>query len=337
MDHQRERLAVKGHVEGLRLIVPEGRSAVVRMRIANLNRAAAKWQLYELDERTEVLKEIDSTDTGNIATRLVRCADERIAKERFARSIANVMALMPATEVVVLSAGEISFRLHGLEFARARVAAEAGSFKHGEQIVFGAGVAEIALSEDTEEMFRDFVARINASREGDNGKTDLLYRACPERWLESIVMRDVCALDERLDGSFVYSQVPAFAASDRAIIDVLTITRDGRLAVIELKANEDLHLPLQGLDYWASVRWHHSRGEFQQFGYFPGRQLSTEPPLLIMVAPSLHVHPTTDTVLRYLSPQIDWKLVGIDERWRDGLRVLFRKTRGLKRAVQTAG
>lgn len=337
MNHLRERLVLKGYVEGLRLIVPAERSSVVRMRMAHLNRAAAKWQLFELDERTEALQEIDSTDTGNVATRLVRCADEGVARERFAESIAKVTSLVPQADAAVLSAGEIAFRLHGLEFARARVAAVPGSFKPGEQIIFGTGAAEITLSEATEEMFRDFVSRINASREGDNGRTDRLYRACPERWLESIVMRDVTALDERLDGSFLYSQVPAFASSDRAMIDILTITRYGRLAVIELKADEDLHLPLQGLDYWARVRWHHSRGEFQQFGYFPGRQLSTEPPLLIMVAPSLHVHPTTDTLLRYLSPQIEWKLVGIDERWREAIRVLFRKTRGLRHEVVTAG
>ena len=29
------------------------------------------------------------------------------------------------------------------------------------------------------------------------------------------------------------------------MIDVLTVTREGRLAVLELKANEDIHLPLQ--------------------------------------------------------------------------------------------
>ena len=36
----------------------------------------------------------------------------------------------------------------------------------------------------------------------------------------------------------VYSQVPAFAASDRGMLDVLTATHDGRLAVLELKADE---------------------------------------------------------------------------------------------------
>ena len=35
-------------------------------------------------------------------------------------------------------------------------------------------------------------------------------------------------VDERLDAACLYSQVPAFSASDRAMIDVLTTTRDGQ-------------------------------------------------------------------------------------------------------------
>jgi hypothetical protein len=120
----------------------------------------------------------------------------------------------------------------------------------------------------------------------------------------------------------------AFSASDRAMLDVLTTTRDRRLAVVELKADEDIHLPLQGLDYRSRVAWHHARGEFQQFGYFARMELSDERPLLFLVAPTLHIHPATDTVLRYLAPEIDWTLVGIDERWRDGVRVIFRKRAG---------
>jgi hypothetical protein len=143
--------------------------------------------------------------------------------------------------------------------------------------------------------------------------------------VESLVVQDVAEVDERLDGSSLYSQVPAFSASDRAMIDVLTATRDGRLAVVELKADEDIHLPLQGLDYWSRVAWHHARGEFQSFGYFPGRELSPDRPLLFLVAPALHVHPATDILLHYISPEIDWVVVGIDERWRDGVRAVFRK------------
>jgi hypothetical protein len=106
---------------------------------------------------------------------------------------------------------------------------------------------------------------------------------------------------------------------------VLAVTREGRLAVLELKADEDIHLPLQGIDYWARVAWHHARGEFQKFGYFAGRELAAGAPLLIMVAPALHVHPATDILLRYISPEIEWTLLGIDERWRKDLKIVFRK------------
>jgi hypothetical protein len=139
------------------------------------------------------------------------------------------------------------------------------------------------------------------------------------------VVRDVTTIDEHFDHSCLYSQVPAFSASDRAMLGVLTTTRDNCLAVVELKADEDIHLPLWGLDYWSRVQWHHARGEFQQFGYFAGRELSPADPLLFLVAPTLHIHPATDTVPRYLDPEIDWTLVGIDERWRDGVRAIFRK------------
>jgi hypothetical protein len=95
-----------------------------------------------------------------------------------------------------------------------------------------------------------------------------------------LVIKDVAALDDQLDPRFRYSQVPAFSASDRAMIDVLTVTREGRLAVLELKADEDIHLPLQGIAYWARVAWPHARGEFHKFGYFAGRELAPGAPLL---------------------------------------------------------
>jgi hypothetical protein len=43
------------------------------------------------------------------------------------------------------------------------------------------------------------------------------------------------------------------------------------------------------------------------------------------------VHPATDTLLRYVSPEIEWSLPGIDERWRSELKVVFRKRSDLAR------
>lgn len=325
LDACREAQAGKVVVEGLKMFLPAGTSALARERMAHLNAQAAKWQLYELEERDDNLRELDVSDRGNVATRLVHSTDESAARERFALEIAQVRELMPEAEVAVLSPAEIAFRCHGLEFARARLAQEAGSFRSVQEIVFGVGAEERVLCDGNAAGFSQLVRSIGEVRHPEGPRDHPLWRLHPERWLESLVVQNVCAVDERLDPACLYSQVPAFSASDRAMIDVLTTTREGRLAVVELKANEDIHLPLQGLDYWSRVAWHHARGEFQRFGYFPRRELSEQKPLLFLVAPALHVHPATDTLLRYVSPEIEWTLLGIDERWRNGIRGVFRK------------
>jgi hypothetical protein len=313
------------HVEGLKVFVPAGAGAIVRERMAHLNREAARWQLYEFDEGEGALAELDTSDRGNVATRLVHGLDRSAVQERFAASIQRVLAVAPEADVAALSAAEVAFRLRGLEIARARLEPEAGSLGMIEQIVFGAGAKETVLTEETAGRFAELARQASAIRQADGPRTHPLWRMTPERWLESVVVNQPDALDERLDPQCVYSQVPAFAAGDRAMIDVLSVTREGRLAVLELKADEDIHLPLQGIDYWTRVEWHRRRNEFTRFGYFAGRQLADEPALLLLVAPALHVHPATDTLLRYLSPEVDCTLVGIDEHWRQGVRVVFRK------------
>jgi len=325
LDSCRQEQAGKVVVEGLSLFVPPGTSALVRERMAHLHREAAKWRLYEFDEPEDRLKEIDVSDRGNIATRLVHWTDERAVRERFAESVAYVCSLMGEVEIAIISAAEISFRCRGLEFARARLAQEHGSFRSTTQIVFGVGAEERVLSEENNALFVTLLRSVGEVRHAEGPRDHPLWRLHPERWLESLVVENVGAVDERLDASRLYSQVPAFSASDRAMIDVLTVTREGRLAVVELKADEDIHLPLQGLDYWSRVAWHQARGEFQRFGYFPGKEISSEEPLLFLVSPALHVHPATDILLHYISPAVQWTLVGIDERWRKEVKVVFRK------------
>jgi len=326
LDACREREAGRSVVEGLRLYVPPKTSATAQIRLAHLNHAAAKFQLFEFDERDESSTQIDLADHGNIQTRLVRLPDAAQVRSRFAAIESKIMALAPQTEIVVISATELSFRLHGLELARVRLANAPGTFQVTEEVIFGPPGYETRLNDDTAPAFAEFIRTVIEARAPSGDRRDPLWRMYPERWLESLVFKNVSAVDSSLDPAHVYSQVPAFSASDRAMIDVLTCTRDARLAVLELKADEDMHLPLQGLDYWARVHWHHSRGEFQQYGYFPGLQLSPRPPLLMLIAPSLRVHPATDTVLRYFSPAIEWSLIGVDERWREGIKVIYRKS-----------
>jgi len=158
-----------------------------------------------------------------------------------------------------------------------------------------------------------------------NGATHALYRAQPERWLESLVAADPGRVDARLDPRFVYAQVPALSIGDRGVMDLVGITRDGRLTVLELKAQEDIHMTLQSVDYWLRVRWHHAREEFSRYGYFPGVTLDPRPPRLLLVAPSLRFHPATDIILRHLNPQIEIERVGLSEHWRRGVKVVLRQ------------
>ncbi|SEG62447.1 hypothetical protein SAMN05421819_3893 [Bryocella elongata] len=138
----------------------------------------------------------------------------------------------------------------------------------------------------------------------------------------------------RLDPQHLYSQVSAIAgAGDKGLLDLLGVTHDGRLAVIEIKADDDMHFALQGLDYWIRVRHHHATapdaatgmGEFQRNGYFREVELSPMEPRLFLVAPALRIHPATETVLRYLSPRVEWELLALDERWRQQVRVVWRR------------
>ena len=339
--HCRENAGGRRLYVGLRLVVPRGMATLTAARLAWMNRDAAQWELWEFDEKTEELEPRDAADHGNISTRLLQAPNETTARERFAEEAARVMQLVPEAmrgevEQRLRSGTELAFLLYGLEFARVRSGYRGESFNRLLEITFGTGSNETPLTEENADDLRELVARLFARRTHTGEKRDVLYRMQPERWLESVLRRDVSLIDEKLDAAHVYTQVPAFAAADRGMLDLLSVAKDGRLAVIELKADDDLHLALQGLDYWVRVRWHHQQnpdpmsglGEFQRHGYFGGVRLAEGAPRLYLVAPALRVHPATEVVLRYLSPRVEWMLVALNEGWRKQVKVVWRKRSG---------
>ncbi len=140
--------------------------------------------------------------------------------------------------------------------------------------------------------------------------------------------------------SAVYTQVPALATGDRGLLDMLTLDHAGRLLVMELKADEDLHLPLQALDYWIRVRALNADRQpvagvaggrplcaFERQGYFSGAEVSARSPRLLLAAPALRIHPANEIVLRYFAPEVEWELIAVGEQWRRELKVVFRKRR----------
>ena len=146
----------------------------------------------------------------------------------------------------------------------------------------------------------------------------------PEALLESRIRAEIEALDATLRPAPVYGQVPQFAGGHRSVIDLMAVDGDGRLVVIELKADQDIHLPLQALDYWMRVRWHLDRGDFARQGYFPGIPLRSQAPRLLLVAPALEYHPSNEVLLRYFASEIAVERLGVGIEWRRDLKVMFR-------------
>jgi hypothetical protein len=346
LDYCREHGDRRKHFGGLKVVVPAGASRTTAERMAWLNHAAANFQLYTLDERGEELEEVDFRDTGNIESRLVHAFSAEAAVDRAREGIEKILSLVPAAarervEVRPSSPSEVGLLLHGLEFARVRHGFAARSFTRQDEISFGAGANETPLTEDNEELCRSLLDRLFLGRHPDGLAGDPLYRMQPERWLEAELRRGIGELLPGLRGEMLYLQVPALASGERGILDMLTVDRNGRLAILELKADDDLHLPLQALDYWIRVRALNedrkpaegntsgrALSAFERQGYFPGVEVSPLPPRLLLAAPALRIHPANEPVLRYLAPEIDWELIAIAEQWRQELKVVFRKRSG---------
>ena len=344
LDRCRAAAASEGrrHFGGLKVVVPPATGRTTAERMAWLNHAVAEFQLYTLDERSEELTLVDYRDTGNLQSRLVHAFSPAAAIERCQAALDRVLALLPEgarnhIEIHPHSASEVGLQLYGLEFARARQKLAAHSFAHETEATFGAGPNETPLTEETESLARDLFARLFRSRHPDGSHTDALFRLQPERWLEARLRGAIDELSPGLRGDMLYSQVPALSSSDRGMLDLLTLDRNGRLTVIELKAEEDLHLPLQALDYWIRVRALNDDRQqtaggagralsaFERQGYFAGAEVSAAPPRLLLAAPALRIHPANEPVLRYFSAQIEWELIALSEHWRHELKVIFRK------------
>lgn len=192
------------------------------------------------------------------------------------------------------------------------------------------GESSRPLTESTRADFQALIAALRRHRTPmARDATHPLYRAYPERWLEAVVRRQVNVIDDALDPAYVQGQCPHFGRHTVGVADMLTLTRTGRLAVLELKADADADVIWQGLTYWLHALHHWRQGDFVRRGYFTGAELdASAPPQLYLVAPTLRFHPVTRAVARRLRADIPLTLVGVNERWRQALRVVFRERFG---------
>jgi hypothetical protein len=301
-------------VRGLAIFLPEGKERTTCHRVRYLDAGAATYAMF-VHHPNGTEEAIDPRDYTNFDTRIEPC---RIPLAGFKTDLADWVeriAKLHGVERRDQPDGSVRLAVRGLEFARAA----------GGRLTFGIDEKHEALGEphvtEIEALAKGLEGMRNAATPGHG---NLLYTRHPEAWLESQVRAEIESLDPSLRPRPLYGQVPQFAAGERGVLDVLAVDRDGRLAILEVKAAQDVHLPMQALDYWMRVKWHLERGEFQGRGYFPGVELRADPPRLLLVAPALDFHPSNETVLRYLSPEVEVERFGVGIQWRQELRVMFR-------------
>jgi hypothetical protein len=319
--------APKAGAQRLCFCVPSERSQTVIERLTLFERQpyGAQLECFEVDERAEKLTAVTLAVQAELLHHQSRELHWPTTSAQTNPWRAQILALAPdLIEVRANSQLECeSFSVYGLEFARARL--------HGlKRVSFGiAGLPEDFAAPAQANLGAENFSQLSAlvhqlihyRRAQSSDRHHPFYRLRAEAWLESLLRRDIRALDASLDDRFVYSQIPAWRAEDRSVLDLLTVNHLGRLVVIEIKAAEDAQLPLQGLDYWLRVEQARLRGEFAQRGLFSGIELADAPPLLYLVAPRLRFHRSFITIAQCIAPEIEVYRLGINTNWRSGVRV----------------
>jgi hypothetical protein len=282
----------RGNVTALRLIVPKGTSGAVAHLCAAL-RPECSPQIYELDSVLETLTAVDPRAASNVRTSLVLPRESEALLERARPAVDPVVALAPRALTVHAApqTREVLLRFRGLPVLR----------WHDGHLFFATPDCHDEVSSASDKRLSALLRKLELCRNPLASDTrHPLFRAQPERWLE------------------------ALAGGEHGILDLLTVTQSGRLAILELKASEHIHLPLQAADYWLRIRRHLEQRDLSRYGYFSGVELQASPPLVYLVAPALHFHPSADTLLRCLVPEMEVVRVGLAESWRSDLRVVLR-------------
>lgn len=296
-------------VEGLALFLGRGTASNTLLRLRALNPKAARWRIFEYDAEGRE-EELDTSDSGNVIEELGLWAGSSRDGETEAARWARQLECLEDVEAVECGGGERSLRVRGVEFARLK----------RDGLWVGIDLKRLARGVNTGTRL---VAELAQARVPDGDGRHHYQTRQPERWLESVVRANPRLLCSEFEPDPVYGQVTAISGADRGLVDLLAIDSNGRLAAIELKAEEDPHLPVQALDYWVRLKWHAARGEFALKGYFPGRTILKDPPKLLLVAPAFRFHSTVDRILAYFSAEVEVTRIGLGVEWQKSPRVVL--------------
>ena len=304
------------HPVPLQLFLPANAGVLTAQRLRWLRGGpAVECRMFRYNEHGAA-GEVDPADLGNLETEVLRRNPGNEAHQPDGALLAMLQERWHV-DAVPKADGGVSLRIHGLEFARW----EEGRFFMGSAFAPRAGLAPVrpmTIDEVVAQAGRLFEQRDASARNRRNP----VYRRSPEAWLESAIRANLQSIDAHLLPGRVYGEVITRSGIAMGRADLVAVTDSGELVVLELKADEDIHLALQALDYWSRINWHAERGELDHL--FPGIRLSKAMPRLLLVAPALSFHPSIATVLQYFSPEVRVERIGLNFDWQQGLKVAMR-------------
>lgn len=278
-------------------------------------------KVFEVDNDLLALKQATCPDRTQMwKQRLARFPP--VPPAQVTRLTKAIIAEAPeAIDVVHARHGE-TLRYFGLPFARVR------SLLGEERVWFGIeGSHRRILDHETLPQWQTLLCDLREHRSASAvDRRHALYRNAAEAWLESLLRRDIRRLDPGLIIAPLHAQFRTARGGKLGIrpIDLLALRQDGRLVVIELKVFADREHVLQGADYWRRVEGHRRRGHITKAKLFGDRAIRDEAPLVYLVAPTLRVHPSFQTLASSIDSEIELYRFDINEDWRTGVRVMRR-------------
>lgn len=310
------------YIEQLWLIVPTDLLRPTLNRITLLRESLQGIvRIFLVDDDLTLLRPISSPERSELwKKRLARFPP--VVPADIGQTVQKMIDLAPeAIDVVHARHGE-TIRYLGLPFARVR------SVLGVERVWFGIdGSHRCLLDESTAVEFRNLLRDLFEHRSAEApDHRHALYHSAPEAWLESLLRHDITKLDPGLIIAPLHAQFRTARGGKLGSrpIDMLALRRDGRLVVIELKVSEDREHVLQGADYWRRVEAHRRHGHISRAMLFGDRAIKDESPLVYLVAPTLRVHPSFQTLARFIASDIEIYRFDINEDWRSGVRVMRR-------------
>ncbi len=278
------------------VVVPSGRFQTIAARLNAMPYMTKTLQWLQWDgSALTTLRRTDAVPETHVQEFIKPGVDEEVG--RLCGLAPDLLQAIPH-----IAGKAVSVRLRGIEVARVS--------QNGTTYPLGTPVERV-------------IREIGEARR--HGSRHPLARAHEESWLESNLIGQIRQLLPSVDVRHVYPQVPSFVGEDRNIIDLLTVTEDGQLVVVEIKASADPDLPFQALDYWLAVERHRKANDFLAKGYFKGCCLKDQPAMLVLVAPLLSYHKTLDRMLTAFPKSVPLIQIGINQTWKRDVKILRRR------------